>query len=129
MTCERGDLMNRTGVAYRSRSIPLTFVGALAVALLATACATVTPVELTNARTAYARASAGPAAQLKPAELHKAKGALDAAETSFLDEKNSPKTIDLAYIAQRNIELVESETRRAESAQTLAAAKRTYEDK
>jgi outer membrane protein OmpA-like peptidoglycan-associated protein len=121
--------MNRTGVAYWSRSIPLTFVGALAVALLATACATVTPVELTNARTAYARASAGPAAQLKPAELHKAKGALDAAETSFIAEKNSPKTIDLAYIAQRDIELVESETRRAESAQTLAAAKRTYEDK
>ena len=30
--------------------------------LFITACATVTPIELTNARSAYGRASAGPAA-------------------------------------------------------------------
>jgi outer membrane protein OmpA-like peptidoglycan-associated protein len=121
--------MKTTGIAHQSRSLPQAFVGTLAVALLAAACATVTPPELISARAAYARASAGPAAQLKPAELHKAKGSLDAAETSFVAEKDSQKTIDLAYIAERNVELVESQTRSAQSAQTLAAAKRTYEDK
>jgi outer membrane protein OmpA-like peptidoglycan-associated protein len=124
--------MKRTGVAgvdRRSRTVPLPFIVAFTMALLATACATTTPVELISARAAYARASAGPAAQLKPAELHKAKDALNAAETSFVAEKDSQKTIDLAYIAERNVELVESQTRSAQTAQTLAAAKRTYEDK
>lgn len=121
--------MQTTGVVHCSRSVLPAFAGTFIVALLATACATVTPNELISARASYARASAGPAMQLKPAELHKAKGTLDAAEASFAAEKDSPKTIDLAYIAERNVELVESETRRAQSAQTLAAAKRTYEDK
>jgi outer membrane protein OmpA-like peptidoglycan-associated protein len=66
---------------------------------------------------------------LTPAELHKAKGALDSAETAFVQEKGSQKTIDLAYIAERTIELVESQARSALSGQTLAKAKREYEDK
>ena len=37
-----------------------------AAGLLATACATAPPIELTNAQAAYARASAGPASQLVP---------------------------------------------------------------
>jgi len=71
----------------------------LGTVLLAAGCATVTPPELTTARASYARASSGPAVQLLPADLHKAKVVLDAAETSFAEEKGSQKTIDLAYIA------------------------------
>ena len=39
-------------------------------------CATAPPSELVNARLAYQQASAGQAAQLVPAELHKAQEAL-----------------------------------------------------
>jgi len=77
------------------------------VALLA-GCATVAPNELINARSAYQRASEGPAEQLVPAELHKAKEALVLAEQSFLKEPDSYKTKDLAYVAQRKSELAET---------------------
>ena len=67
-------------------------------------CATVAPNELINARSAYQHASAGPAEQLVPAELHKAHEALVLAEQSFLKEPDSQKTKDLAYVAQRKSE-------------------------
>jgi outer membrane protein OmpA-like peptidoglycan-associated protein len=73
------------------------------VALIA-GCATVTPKELVNARSAYRNASEGPAEQLAPAELHKAHEALVLAEQSFLKEPDSYKTKDLAYVAQRKSE-------------------------
>ena len=101
----------------------------LGMTLFAASCATVTPIELTTARTSYARASSGPAVQLLPAELHKAKIILDAAETSFADEKNSQKTIDLAYIADRTIQTVEVQARTVLSTQTITKAKQDYQDK
>jgi len=67
-------------------------------------CATVPPNELVNARSAYQQASNGPARQLEPAELHKAHEALNLAEQSFLNEPDSYKTKDLAYVAQRKSE-------------------------
>jgi outer membrane protein OmpA-like peptidoglycan-associated protein len=68
-------------------------------------CATVTPNELVSARSAYQQASLGPAAQLVPAELHKAHEALAQAEKSFQNDPKSYKTRDLAYVAQRKSEL------------------------
>jgi outer membrane protein OmpA-like peptidoglycan-associated protein len=62
---------------------------------------TAIPTELSNARQAYQHASEGPAAQLVPAELHKAKQALDRAEISFEKEPKSFRTKDLAYVAER----------------------------
>jgi outer membrane protein OmpA-like peptidoglycan-associated protein len=67
-------------------------------------CATVAPIELVNARSAYQAASDGPAQQLVPAELHKAHESLNLAEQSFLKEPDSYKTKDLAYVAQRKSE-------------------------
>jgi outer membrane protein OmpA-like peptidoglycan-associated protein len=81
---------------------------ALVVTLAAMGCATTTPPELTNARLAYNRASAGPAAQLTPADLHKAKSALDEAERTFASEDDSQKTIDLSYIAERSAQIAEA---------------------
>ncbi|MDQ5987028.1 MAG: Peptidoglycan-associated lipoprotein [Syntrophus sp. SKADARSKE-3] len=69
-----------------------------------TGCATVAPNELVDARTAYQQASEGPAAQLVPAELHKAQEALNLAEQSFRKDPDSYKTKDLAYAAQRKSE-------------------------
>ncbi len=97
-------------------------------ATLAAACATATPVELKNARAAYGRASTGPAAQLTPSDLHKAKTALDSAERSFAEEEASQKTVDLAYIAERTAQIAEAraqlalaEKRSASAAQELGA--------
>jgi outer membrane protein OmpA-like peptidoglycan-associated protein len=101
----------------------------LGMALFAAGCATITPPELTTARASYARASSGPAVQLLPADLHKAKVVLDAAEASFAEEKNSPKTIDLAYIADRTIQIVEAQAQTALSEQTVAKAKHDYQER
>lgn len=102
----------------------------LGMAVIAAGCATATPgAELMTARASYARASNGPAAQLLPAELHKSKIVLDAAESSFAEEQNSSKTIDLAYIADLTIQTVEVQARTLISTQAIAKAKQDYEDK
>lgn len=78
------------------------------IALFFTGCATMPPNELVNARQAYQIAAEGPAAQLAPAELHKAKEALNVAEQSFEKDPDSVKTKDLAYVAQRKSEMAGS---------------------
>ena len=93
----------------------------------ATACGTTAPpAELVNARAVYARASAGPAAQLDPADLHTAKLSLDAAEQAFNDEGDGENTKNTAYIAVRRAELAESRARAmamtSQKEQVIAAA-------
>jgi outer membrane protein OmpA-like peptidoglycan-associated protein len=82
----------------------LQFMILVAFVALFAGCATVAPNELVNARSAYQQASQGPAAQLVPAELHKANVALDLAEQSFQKDPDSQETKDLAYVAQRKSE-------------------------
>ncbi len=75
-------------------------------------CATATvPQDLVTARTAYDRASHGPAAQLDPADLHLAKETLDTAEKSFVDNGDTQDTRDFAYTAERRTEIAESRAR------------------
>jgi outer membrane protein OmpA-like peptidoglycan-associated protein len=69
------------------------------------------PQDLTNARTAYERASKGPAAQLSPADLHTAKESLDVAEQTFTKDGATLETKDTAYVAIRRAELAESHAR------------------
>jgi outer membrane protein OmpA-like peptidoglycan-associated protein len=93
----------------------------------ATACGTVAPpAELVNARAVYARASAGQAAQLDPADLHTAKQALDTAEQQFNDEGDGENVKNTAYIAVRRAELAESRARivamNTQKEQVIAAA-------
>jgi len=76
----------------------------LAGAAVLCGCAASVPSELTNARLAYERASAGPAAELVPADLHTAHEALGRAEKSFKKDSDSYRTRDLAYAAQRKAE-------------------------
>jgi outer membrane protein OmpA-like peptidoglycan-associated protein len=76
------------------------------------ACAaSMSPPELVSARTAYDRASKGPAAALNPTDLHTAKLSLDTAEKSFQEDGDSPKTRDLSYTAERRTEAAESRAR------------------
>lgn len=105
--------MNHSKTYRRSPAFDLT----TAALLIAAACATSTPVELSNARVAYNRANTGLAAQVSPADVHKAKVALDQAEKSFSEGEDSQKTVDLAYIAERTAQIAEAR------AQTISAEK------
>jgi len=104
---------------------PVTFLIIIAsVGLLAGCAASIPPPELVNARQAYERASAGQAAQLVPAELHKAQEALAIAEKSFKDDPESFRTQDLANVADRKAKLAEAlATTAAENAATAKANK------
>lgn len=83
----------------------------------------VMPKELASARTAYDRAAMGPAASLNPTDLHTARESLDAAESSFKAEGDTPKTRDLGYAAERSAETAEAKARamkaEAETAQII----------
>lgn len=83
--------------------ITLAFAG-----LLISCSASLPPQELLDARLAFQHASNGQAAQLVPAELHKAKTALEMAEKSFLEDPDSYLTRDLSYIADRKSKLADA---------------------
>jgi outer membrane protein OmpA-like peptidoglycan-associated protein len=76
--------------------------------LLTAGCGAAAPQELVNARSAYDRASRGPASQLNPAGLHSAKESLDVAEQSFAKEGDSQETKDLAYTSERRAQTAEA---------------------
>jgi outer membrane protein OmpA-like peptidoglycan-associated protein len=91
---------------------------------LLSACGTTVTSELAGARQAYLKASEGPAAQLSPAELHKAQVALNQAEEAFKDDAKSYRARDLAYVAQRKAEMAEAHASiSAEQARVLASNK------
>ena len=59
-------------------------IAAFGLLIAFTGCApAAVPADLLTARSAYDRASHGPAAQLDPADLHAARETLDSAEKSF----------------------------------------------
>lgn len=106
---------------------PIRYIIIIACAGILFGCASIPPTELTNARQAYQQASNGQAAQLAPAELHKAHVALAIAEKSFHDDPKSFRTRDLAYVADRKAKMAEAlATTAAENAAT-AKANKDYE--
>ena len=97
-------------------------VGIACAGLLLGCAASIPPTELIDARQAYQHASSSQAAQLVPAELHKAQLALAAAEKSFKDEPKSFRTRDLAYVADRKAKMAEAlATTAVENAATAKA--------
>lgn len=95
--------------------------------LLAGCAASVPPSELVSARQAYQQASAGEAARLVPAELHKAQVALAVAEKSFLDDPKSFQTRDLAYVADRKAKMAEALATTAAGNAKIAAAEKDFQ--
>ncbi|MFH1195364.1 MAG: OmpA family protein [bacterium] len=87
----------------------ITYLIVIAFAALIAGCAaSIPPPELVNARQAYQHASSGQAVKLVPAELHKAQLALTNAERAFLEDPDSYRTRDLAYIADRKARRAEA---------------------
>ena len=99
----------------------------IACTLFVVSCAAKVPPELSNARQAYQRASAGDAAQLAPAELHKAQDALNRAESSFKKDPTSSQTKDLAYVAERKAELAMVLASTASQKGSAAQANKEYQ--
>jgi outer membrane protein OmpA-like peptidoglycan-associated protein len=99
----------------------------IACAGLLVSCAATIPTELINARQAYQKASAGPAATLTPAELHKAEEALARAEKSFLSDPRSYHTRDLAYVAERKANLAEALAAAAAAQGSTAQANKEFQ--
>ena len=95
--------------------------------LIVGCAANVPPNELIRARAAYEHASDGPAAQLVPAEMHKAREALLIAEKSFEDDPGSFRTRDLAYVADRKARLAEALAVTAAENATTAKANMDYQ--
>lgn len=102
----------------------------IALALVVLGCGTtLAPKELEDARTAYTKASSGPAAQLAPAQLDNAKQALDKAEAAFREDGDEETTRTLSYIAMRRAEIAAAQgeieganRKRAQAAKDLSAA-------
>jgi outer membrane protein OmpA-like peptidoglycan-associated protein len=85
---------------------------ALAIFTTLAGCATASaPSELVSARSAYDRAQNGPTARLDPADLLTAKETLDRAEKSLTDNGDAQETKDIAYTAERRVEIAESRAR------------------
>lgn len=68
---------------------------------LAAGCASQTPVELKNARSAYQAAAEAPGASYAATDVYEAKKSLQRAEDAFRNEGDEPETRDLAYVAER----------------------------
>lgn len=110
-----------------SNAVRSALVGAsLSVLFLACGGAAVPPPELLDARTAYAEAAKGPAADLAPAQLDTAKVSLDTAEKSFKEEGAEQVTKDLAYMAQRRAEIAAAEGAREKAERKRAAADKDF---
>jgi outer membrane protein OmpA-like peptidoglycan-associated protein len=106
-----------------NRFASLTFGNVVAMGLVAACASAPPPRELLDARAAYSRAQAGPADQLAPATMHDAKVALNRAEASYSDDSDSPKTRDLAYIAERKVELAEAQAGASQATHDAAIAR------
>jgi outer membrane protein OmpA-like peptidoglycan-associated protein len=92
-------------------------------ALALSACGTtMPPQELVDARAAYQRAASGPAASENPTQLADAKQNLERAETAFQTDGDTPRTRDLAYLAQRRAEYAEAVTDLSRAQQTRVKA-------
>lgn len=87
----------------------------LGLALFGAGCAGAPPASLVDARSAYERASTGPAAELAPDQLHAAEVFLKTAEQTYSDEGDSPNMRDRAYVAMRKSELAEAHARIVEA--------------
>jgi hypothetical protein len=94
--------------------------------LFADCAATITPLELVDARQACSHASAIPATQYVPTEMAKAWEALARAERSFLDSPRSANTRVLARAAYNQAKLVEAN---AATASANASTLKTDRDK
>ena len=115
-------------IAPRLHARPALIAAGLITLLAACGGAAVPPQELLDARSAYAEAAKGPAADLAPAQLDTAKQSLESAQHSFDEDGPSQTTKDLAYVAQRRAEIAAAEGGREKAERKRAAADKDFKN-
>jgi outer membrane protein OmpA-like peptidoglycan-associated protein len=84
--------------------------------MLCASCASTAPsAQLTDARSAYERASHGITEELNPSGLHDAEQALAKAENAHQEDARSEEAEDLAYIAHRKVQIAVAEAEAIEA--------------
>lgn len=99
-----------------------SLIAAIALAGLTSGCATTTPSQLADARSAYAASSGGQAAKLAPTELYEARKVLDTANKEFDERGDTLQVRDYAYVALRKVELADAKARTEVDRQKIAEA-------
>lgn len=99
-----------------------TLIASLALTGLITGCATAAPSMLVDAREAYATSTKGLAGKLSPTELYDAKKVLDKANIEFETRGDTLECRDLAYVAQRKVQLADVKATTEQDRQSIAAA-------
>ncbi len=99
-------------------------IASLALSGLITGCATVAPGQLVDARNMYASSAQGPASQLTPTELYDAKKVLDKANIEFEQNGDTLECRDLAYVAQRKVELADVKARTEQDRRAITEAQK-----
>ncbi len=99
-----------------------TLFASLALSGLITGCATAAPSLLVDARNSYETAAKGPAGKLSPTELYDAKKVLDKANLEFEARGDTLECRDLAYVAQRKVQLADVKASTEQDRQSIAAA-------
>jgi outer membrane protein OmpA-like peptidoglycan-associated protein len=94
----------------------------LSLALLLGGCASVPPAQLVETRIAYINARDGQTGKLSPTALYEAEKALVQANQEFAEHGDTTAVRDLAYIAQRKLELADSKARTELDRQKIADA-------
>jgi len=102
--------------------VPLSGV---AVLVLSSCAAALPPQDLVNARTAYERASTGPAATATPKDIDAARKQLAVAEASFESDGDTQQTRDQSYLALRKAEYAEVIARTSASDSAIATTVET----
>ena len=87
----------------------------LATVLCASCASTAPSAQLTDARSAYERASHGITEELNPSGLHDAQQALAKAEKAHQEDARSEEAEDLAYIAHRKVQIAVAEAEAIEA--------------
>jgi outer membrane protein OmpA-like peptidoglycan-associated protein len=102
----------------------------LALAVSASGCmvATLAPRELVDARAEYNRALATETAKVAAADLYDARRLLDAANQAAANGEDPDRVRDLAYLAQRKVELANSRARTEVDWREIIAARRAVEN-
>ncbi len=99
-----------------------TLFASLALSGLITGCATAAPSLLVDARQSYETSSKGLAGKLSPTELYDAKKVLDKANLEFEARGDTLECRDLAYVAQRKVQLADVKASTEQDRQSIAAA-------
>ncbi len=107
---------------------PLTWGWTLLLTGLVGCGTTMPPKELNSARQAYTKASQGETAQLAPAQLEEARQSLDQAEVSFDKKKDKPVTVNLAYVAWRQVQIADSVAALEHANRQIASAEKQIDD-